>query len=184
MLMFLKNGPQWAGLFYLIGVQFWLSESPCRVVCGSRECCIVCSESRHIWIFNSRLIVALHLDLGIVMEDSLLPQESGIPHIPSGCPHGQVFADYGGCSSCSYLDNLGSSYLLREQSWFSAALFSFESKWYARVAFISLLSIMLGKWRQQKPEASGHVVFTSGSRGMNAGLLSPLSTYRPQDPLP
>lgn len=96
--------------------------------------------------FNSRLIVALHLDLGIVMEDSLLPQESGIPHIPSACLHDQIFEDYGGCSSCSYLDNLGNSYLLREQSWFSAVVFPFESEWYGRVAFISLLSIMLGKW--------------------------------------
>ena len=65
--------------------------------------------------FNSRLILALQLDLGIVLEDSLFPQESGIPQIPSGCPHGPVFEDYGGCSSgSSYLDGLGRA----EWSWF------------------------------------------------------------------
>lgn len=53
--------------------------------------------------------MALQLDLGIVMEDSLFPQESGIPQIPSGCSqHRQAFEDFGGCSSgSSYLDGLG-----------------------------------------------------------------------------
>jgi len=39
------------------------------------------------------------------------------PHIsPVGYLHGQVFEDNGGCGQFSYLDNLGRSYLLREQS--------------------------------------------------------------------